>query len=82
MAKRKREMDLKQYNGGVSVPTLDRKTIHRVEVLIPPKNLLIAFDEFAAPLFEQLENLKQQNQNLRAARDLLLPRLMSGEIAV
>ena len=77
-----REMDLKQYNGGVSVPTLDRNTVHRVEVLIPPKNLLTAFDEFAIPLFEQMENLKQQNQKLRAARDLLLPRLMSGEIAV
>ena len=65
-----REMDLKQYNGGVSVPTLDRNTLHRVEVLVPPKNLLTAFDEFAIPLFEQMENLKQQNQKLRAARDL------------
>lgn len=77
-----REMDLKQYNGGVSVPTLDRNTVHRVEVLVPPKNLLTAFDEFTTPLFEQIENLKQQTQKLRAARDLLLPRLMSGEIAV
>src|SRR5439155_16318892 len=73
---------LKQYNGGVSVPTLDRKTVHRIEVLVPPKNLLTAFDKFATPLFEQMENLKQQNQKLRDARDLLLPRLMSGEIAV
>jgi type I restriction enzyme S subunit len=77
-----REMDLKQYNGGVSVPTLDRKTVHRVEVLVPPKSLLTAFDEFATPLFEQTENLKQQTQKTRAARDLLLPRLMSGEIAI
>jgi len=34
------------------------------------------------PMFAQLRNLRQQNQKLRAARDLLLPRLMSGEIAV
>ncbi len=77
-----REMDLKQYNGGVSVPTLDRKSVHRIEVLVPPKNLLTAFDEFATPLFEQMETLTQQNQKLRAARDLLLPRLISGEIIV
>jgi type I restriction enzyme S subunit len=77
-----REMDLKQYNGGVSVPTLDRKTVHRVEVLIPPKNLLAAFDEFVIPLFEQIGNLTLQNQKLKQARDLLLPKLMSGEIAV
>jgi type I restriction enzyme S subunit len=35
-----REMDLKQYNGGVSVPTLDRNVVHRVEVLVPPKTCL------------------------------------------
>jgi type I restriction enzyme S subunit len=40
------------------------------------------FDEFASPLFVQIENLDIQNKKLRAARDLLLPRLMSGEIAV
>ena len=77
-----REMDLKQYNGGVSVPTLDRKTVHKVEILIPPKNLLLLFDEFAVPTFEQITNLRLQNEKLRAARDLLLPRLMSGEIPV
>jgi type I restriction enzyme S subunit len=77
-----REMDLKQFNGGVSVPTLDRKTVHRAEILTPPKNLLMSFDEFSAPLFEQAGNLRLQTEKLRAARDLLLPRLMSGEIAV
>jgi type I restriction enzyme S subunit len=53
-----------------------------LEVIIPPVRLLAAFDEFAKPVFEQMSALTQQNQKLRAARDLLLPRLMSGEIAV
>jgi type I restriction enzyme S subunit len=77
-----REMNLKQYNGGASVPTLDRKAVHRVPVLIPPPKLITLFDEQLGPLFAQLRNLRQQTQKLRAARDLLLPRLMSGEIAV
>jgi len=77
-----REMDLKQFNGGVSVPTLDRKTVHRAEILIPPKRLLTAFDEYVQPLFQQISTLAVQTEKLRAARDLLLPRLMSGEIAV
>ena len=77
-----REMDLKQYNGGSSVPTLDRKSVHRIEILIPSKLLLDSFDEFAVDVFAQIKNLNVQNQKLRAARDLLLPRLMSGEIAV
>jgi len=77
-----REMDLKQYNGGASVPTLDRKSVHRVEVLIPSTLLLRSFDEFGVDVFAQIKNLSTQNQKLRAARDLLLPRLMSGEIAL
>jgi len=77
-----RELDLKQYNGGVSVPTLDRKTVHGAEILIPPKGLIRSFDEFAAPLFQQIGTLTAQTEKLRSARDLLLPRLMSGEIAV
>ena len=77
-----REMDLKQFNGGSSVPTLDRKSVHRVEILIPPAPILRSFDEFASTVFLQMESLRTQNQKLRAARDLLLPRLMSGELAV
>jgi type I restriction enzyme, S subunit len=77
-----RTMDLKQYNGGVSVPTLDRKTVHKVEVLIPPRSLLTTFNEFASGSFEQIMNLALQNQKLKAAQDLLLPRLMNGEIPV
>jgi type I restriction enzyme S subunit len=44
-----REMDLKQYNGGVSVPSLDRKAVQRVEILVPPKKLIAIFDEYARP---------------------------------
>ncbi|CAE6724784.1 MAG: restriction endonuclease subunit S [Nitrospira sp.] len=77
-----REMDLKQFNGGASVPTLDRKTVHRTEILMPPKPLVRSFDEFAAPLFQQIGSLTAQIEKLRAARDLLLPRLMNGEIAI
>ena len=77
-----REMDFKQYNGGASVPTLDRKSVHRVEVLIPSTLLLRSFDEFGADVFAQIKNLNTQNEKLSAARDLLLPSLMSGALAV
>ena len=49
---------------------------------LPPKMLLQQFDEFASRCFEQIWCLMQQNRNLEKARDLLLPRLMNGEIAV
>jgi type I restriction enzyme S subunit len=51
-------------------------------ILIPPRTILDLFSDFAAPAFQQIHNLHKQNQKLRAARDLLLPKLMSGEISV
>ncbi len=76
------ELRLEQYNGGVSVPTLDRKVVHRIPILIPSERLLKLLDEYVEPIFAQVTNLKLQNHKLKAARDLLLPKLMSGEIAV
>ncbi len=75
-------MDLRQFNGGASVPTLDRKVVHAVEVALPPKMLISLFDEQAFSLIAQKRVLEQQNEKLAQARDLLLPRLMNGEIAV
>ncbi|MBK7767672.1 MAG: hypothetical protein IPI44_17365, partial [Sulfuritalea sp.] len=43
---------------------------------------LNAFNGFAEPMLSEAHNLRGQNQKLRAARDLLLPRFMSGAIVV
>jgi type I restriction enzyme S subunit len=51
-------------------------------MLVPPTLLLDAFSDFARPCFEQIRILARTNEKLREARDLLLPRLMSGEIIV
>jgi type I restriction enzyme S subunit len=51
-------------------------------LLLPPRRLQTHFREFAEPPNQQRAILYGQNQKLRAARNLLLPRLMSGEIAV
>lgn len=47
---------------------------------VPPPLILELFSDFAQPAFNKIKNLNAQNQKLRAARDLLLPRLMSGEL--
>jgi len=77
-----RGMNLGQYNGGVSVPTLDRKVVHKAEVVLPPVPLMERFDAMAQDVHQQIDILTKINAKLRAARDLLLPRLMSGELAV
>jgi len=44
--------------------------------------LLSTFEGMIQPVIAQLKALTFTNQKLRTARDLLLPRLMSGELAV
>jgi type I restriction enzyme S subunit len=51
-------------------------------VPLPPNHILKMFDEIAGKNFEQISTLIEQNEKLAQARDLLLPRLMNGEIAV
>lgn len=75
-------LGLEKLNGGVSVPSLDRKVVHSQTCLIPAKMLVHSFEASAKPIHQQIENLTRANQKLQQARDLLLPRLMSGELAV
>jgi type I restriction enzyme S subunit len=49
---------------------------------VPTPPLQNQFGESIRPLFNQIDVLMEQHQKLSQARDLLLPRLMSGKIAV
>jgi len=51
-------------------------------LLLPPQGLLRTFEDSVRPFRQQITTLLIQNEKLRAARDLLLPRLMSGDLAV
>ena len=56
--------------------------IDEVKIAIPKKTELNEFTKNVKPLFSLISTLGNQNTKLREARDILLPRLMSGEIAV
>jgi type I restriction enzyme S subunit len=73
---------LENHARGVAYPAVVAGDFERADVLVPSKSLVDTFNDFAEPLLAQSHNLRAQNQKLRVARDLLLPRLMSGEIAV
>ncbi len=70
-----------QMKEGSKMPRADWKQMHRYVVPLPPDGLLENFESVICPVVEQLKVLCFANQKLRAARDLLLPRLMSGELA-
>ncbi|MBI5263651.1 MAG: restriction endonuclease subunit S [Bradyrhizobium sp.] len=67
---------------GSKMPRADWKQMQAYRVPLPPHGLLSSFESVVRSTVEQLKTLTFANHKLRAARDLLLPRLMSGEIAV
>lgn len=68
-------------NGGV-FNTIIVDTFKFLDFIIPNATLIGHFEHFAKPVFNSVHNLQSQNQRLREARDLLLPRLMMGMIEV
>ena len=69
-------------NTDVAVPGLNRNFAHSRKVLMPNDQVRDAFDDVAVPIHKQISLLRKENESLMRARDLLLPRLMSGELAV
>lgn len=67
---------------GASYPAVRSGDFERAEIVLPRVKVLTAFQELCAPNFGLAYRLRQQNQQLARARDLLLPKLMSGTIAV
>jgi len=71
-----------QHASGAVFDAIIVDTFKLIPFIIPDKSLIAIFEANIEPMFRQIENLLLSNQKLRAARDLLLPRLMSGELAV
>lgn len=67
---------------GASYPAVRPDDFERAAIVLPSEGLLKHFQEAAEPNFRLISKLDQQNRALAQARDLLLPRLMNGEIAV
>ncbi len=67
---------------GATQVSLNNASLKKIKVLFPKLNLVELYSEIVNPLLEKCSLLKNQNQKLAQARDLLLPRLMSGEIEV
>ena len=67
---------------GATMPNLNGTVLKSVPILVAPRSLQDRYAEFVAPITDQIETLAEQTQKLRTARDLLLPRLMAGQIEI
>ena len=65
---------------GAVQPKISQANLNNVSVVIPSKAELSTFNSIVQPIFSQIRNLRAESERLTSTRDILLPRLMSGEI--
>ena len=68
--------------GGAIFASVGKKELFGQLILQPSTGIAATFNRLAADIDAQIENLDSQNRDLAKARDLLLPKLMSGQLDV
>jgi len=68
--------------GGTIFKAVTKKDMQGIEFIVPNDVIVVRFEELVLPMEDEIENLTKKNANLRQTRDLLLPRLISGELDV
>ncbi len=67
---------------GTTFKEISKGVFNSMSILKPPSNIVKVYFDFADTLYKQVESLEIQNQKLKEARDILLPRLMNRTIEV
>jgi type I restriction enzyme, S subunit len=67
---------------GAAYPAVTGAAFERAPVLLPPEKFDQKFSSVADPMMRLVDGLRRANMRLAASRDLLLPRLISGELSV
>jgi type I restriction enzyme S subunit len=73
---------IKTNLSGSAQPQANAQVLTSLPIVLPPQPLQAAFTEIVEPMLDQKEILEVKNANLRRTRDLLLPKLISGELDV
>jgi type I restriction enzyme S subunit len=74
--------EVKQHANGVNVLHLLPDRIEEYRFVCPTSGIAAGFGEVALPMLSLCDSLEQRNATLHRTRDLLLPRLISGELDV
>ena len=73
-------LDFSSFNAGSAVPTLNRNHIHGLKYVLPPLELVQAYEDIARAIHLRVLENNRQVQTLTQLRDTLLPRLISGQL--
>jgi len=74
--------DFKNLSNGATMQHIKKSALGMVFLPIPPKKVYEEFQKETEPILNLIVNLNQQNTKLHEARDILLPKLMNGQIEV
>ncbi|MBS5953546.1 MAG: restriction endonuclease subunit S [Paraclostridium bifermentans] len=69
-------------SSGSTMLNVNKYKFENIEILKPPKELLDQFMTICKPIFNNVLNIQHQTEKLKEARDILIPRLISGRIEV
>jgi type I restriction enzyme S subunit len=73
---------IKSSRSGAAIPRIILKDFCRLPLLLPPSDLRRRFETIAEPVHKLCRELSKSNANLLVQRDLILPKLISGEIDI
>jgi type I restriction enzyme S subunit len=73
---------MKGIVSGVAIPRIVLKDFRKFQILVPSDATQVHWSRVVSPMIESCRRLVAQAENLRRTRDLLLPRLLSGQIDV
>lgn len=71
-----------QTSNGTKMPRANTKVLAGYRCVLAPLSISELFERMTLPMIESAATLQASNANLAAARDLLLPRLISGQLSV
>jgi type I restriction enzyme S subunit len=79
----KTNMDyVKSHSNGSTFQEISKTSFKALEIVIPPKDLRLKFDEIVNDNFNKIRTNSYQIRTLQSLRDTLLPKLMSGEVRI
>jgi type I restriction enzyme S subunit len=77
-----RVTEIRSNAKGTTYPEISKGRFRGMDIVVPSKSLVSEFAQVSTDIIQQVRYLKRTTFQLTKARDLLLPRLMNGEVAV
>ena len=73
---------IRATNANAAQPGINQKSVSGLEMVVPCPDSAKEFDRLVEPMMATIVSLAKRNEVLRRTRDLLLPKLISGEVNI